>query len=119
MILLLRRDQLSYFQSYKDYFLAIYLAFLGFPVADLIIIVYPQPALSRLATQILVTSGGSIAIIWGYVATKLYTYPEPLSLKRFVAGPFRPIFLLYAIYLMPMVLVVLLVWTDPSVISTG
>src|SRR2546426_1972521 len=36
MIVFLGRDRISYFQSYKNYFQAIYLVFLGFPVADLL-----------------------------------------------------------------------------------
>jgi DcmR-like sensory protein len=119
MILFLSRDELSYFQSYKNYFISIYLVFLGFPGADLILMTYSQPTLLRLATQVLVTSGGAIAIIWGYVATKLYLYPEPMSYRRLISTPFRPIFLIYTAYLVPMVLALLLTWTVPSLISTG
>src|SRR5207245_2713399 len=36
MIVFLGRDRISYFQSYKNYFQAIYLVFLGFPVAYLL-----------------------------------------------------------------------------------
>ena len=119
MVLFLTRDKLSYFQSYKNYFIAIYLAFLGFPGANLVIMTVPQPALQRLATQILVTSGTSIATIWGYVATKLYMYPETLSLRRIISRPFRPIFLVYATYVVPMLAAGLLAWFDPYSISTG
>lgn len=114
MILFLVRNPLSYFQSYKNYFLAIYLVFLGFPVADLLLILSSDPGLMRLADQSLSTSGVSIAAIWGYVATKLYVYPETLSIKRFFSRPIRPIFAIYAVYLIPMVLAFVITWTDPS-----
>jgi hypothetical protein len=116
MILFLVRNPLSYFQSYKNYFLAIYLAFLGFPAADLIPIVSSQPDWMRLAIQITATSGSSIAGIWGYVATKLYVYPETLSLKRLFSRPVRPMFAIYALYLIPMALAIVFGWTDSSAI---
>lgn len=120
MITLLAKDKLSYFQSYKKYFTAIYLVFLGFPAADLVIMTIPEQPFLRIATQVFVTSGTSIAIIWGYVATKLYLYPrETLSLRRMVSRPFNPIFLVYAAYLIPMVLASILAWSQPSLISTG
>lgn len=116
MLFLLRRDRLSYFQSYKNYFLAIYFSFLGFPAADLVIIIIGYQPFLQIATQVFVTSGASIAILWGYVATKLYVYPEPLSIRRMISRPFRPIFLIYAIYLIPMLLTVMLAWSDPSLV---
>src|SRR5262252_3628602 len=91
MVLLLARDKLSYFQSYKNYFSAIYIFFLGFPIGALVkILFYNQPSVMVFGTQLLVTSGASIAMIWGYVATRLYMYPEPLNLRRLVSSPFRP-----------------------------
>lgn len=119
MILFLARDKLSYFQSYKNYFMAIYLVFLGFPIANLVIMTIPQPAFLQIATGVFVTSGTSIAVIWGYVATKLYMYPQTLSLRRMISKPIRPVFLVYVAYLVPMVLASLLAWLDPSQISTG
>lgn len=114
MILFLVRNPLSYFQSYKNYFVAIYMVFLGFPTADLIVIASSQPDLMRLAVQSLATSGVSIAAIWGYIATKLYVYPETLSLRRLLSRPIRPIFIVYALYLVPMALAIIIAWTDPS-----
>jgi DcmR-like sensory protein len=114
MILFLIRNPLSYFQSYKNYFLAIYLVFLGFPAADLMLIASSQPEILRLANQLISTSGVSIAVIWGYVATKLYVYPETLSLKRFFSRPIRPILGIYAIYLIPMIIATIVNWGDAS-----
>lgn len=116
MILFLIRNPLSYFQSYKNYFLAIYLVFLGFPAANLTLIASSDPGLMRLAVQSLATSGVSIAAIWGYIATKLYVYPETLSLKRLLSRPIRPIFVVYALYLIPMALAIVVAWTDSSAI---
>jgi hypothetical protein len=119
MIVLLSRNSLSYFQSYKNYFVAIYLIFLGFPVGDLILIASSSPTLQKLSLQGIVTSGSLIAVIWGYVATKLYVYPETLSPKRLISRPFRPIFLAYALYLLPMILALIDGWTDPLAISSN
>lgn len=119
MIVFLGRDRISYFQSYKNYFQAIYLVFLGFPVADLLHIAYSDPTLLRLATQILVTSGTAIATVWGYVATKLYLYPEPFSFRRLLSRPIRLVYPTYLAYLIPMVLAAAVAWADSSQISTG
>src|SRR3989441_13146732 len=119
MIRSLLRDSQSCFQCYKIYFVAISLAFLAFPVGDLTLIAAPEPIWMRLALQSILTSGASIAAIWGYVATKLYLYPQPLSLRRILSGPFRPVFLFFALYLVPMVLGIVVAWTVPSAIATG
>ena len=118
MIVFLVRDPLSYFQSYKNYFVAIYLAFLSFPASDLVYIFSSDLSSMRFATQAFATSGSLIAILWGFVSTRLYLYPEPFSLKRIVSGSFRPIFLMYALYLVPMVVGIIVTWTDPSAILT-
>src|SRR2546428_2286140 len=119
MIRSLVKDPLSYFQSYKNYFVAIYFAFLAFPVEDLVVIATSEPVWMRSALQSVITAGALIATIWGYVATKLYLYPQPLSLRRILSGPFRPVFLFFALYLVPMVLGIVVAWTVPSAIATG
>ncbi len=118
MIFSLVRDPLSYFQSYKNYFLAIYLAFLSFPASDLVFIFSSDLSWMRFATQAFATSGSLIAILWGFVSTRLYLYPEPFSLKRIFSASFRPIFFIYALYLVPMVLGIVVAWTDSSAILT-
>ncbi len=119
MIRSLVKDPLSYFQSYKNYFVAIYLAFLSFPASDLVFIFSSADlSLMRFATQAFVTSGALIAILWGFVSTRLYLYPEPFSLKRILSSPVRPIFLIYALYLVPMVVGIVAGWTVPSAILT-
>src|SRR5690348_1944897 len=118
MIIFLLRNSLSYFQSYRDYFVAIYLIFLAFPAGDLILLSSTSETLQRLSIQGIVTSGSLIAVIWGYVATKLYVYPETLTPKRLVSRPLRPIFLAYALYLLPMLLALVDGWADPNAISS-
>lgn len=117
MIVFLLRNSVSYFQSYRNYFVAIYLIFLAFPAGDLILIASSAEALQRLSILGFVTSGSLIATIWGYVATKLYVYPETLSPKRLISRPFRPIFLAYALYLLPMLIALTDGWIDPLAIS--
>ena len=78
-----------------------------------------MPEVQRLAIQGIITSGSLIAVIWGYVATKLYVYPETLSPKRLISRPFRPIFLAYGLYLLPMILAFIDGWADPLAISSN
>ncbi|TMI46195.1 hypothetical protein E6H22_07475 [Candidatus Bathyarchaeota archaeon] len=118
MIVFLSRNSLSYFQSYKDYFVAIYLIFLGFPAGDLLLMASSSSKLQTISIQIIVTSGSLIAIIWGYVATKLYVYPETFSPRRLISRPFRPIFLAYVLYLLPMILALIDGWVDPLAITS-
>src|SRR3989442_11978312 len=104
MIRSLVKAPLSYFQSYKNYFVAIYFAFLAFPVEDLVVIATSEPVWMRSALQSGITAGALIATIWGYVATKIYLYPQPLSLRRILSVPFRSLFLFFLVYLAPRVL---------------
>src|SRR5437773_11204043 len=109
MIRSLVKDPLSYFQSYKNYFVAIYLAFLSFPVSDLVFIFSSDLSWMRFATQAFITSGVLIVIFWGFVSTRLYLYPVPFSLKWILSSAFRPIFLIYVLYLVLMILVLVFV----------
>src|SRR5947199_574325 len=118
MIIFLSRNSLSYFQSYKDYFVAIYLIFLGFPAGDLLLMASSSSVLHRISIQGIVSSVCLLAIIWGYVATKLYVYPDPFSPKRLISRPFRPIFLAYALYLLPMIFALIDGWVDPLDINS-
>jgi hypothetical protein len=118
MIVFLSKNSLSYFQSYKDFFVAIYLIFLAWPAGDLFLLVSSSPPLQKLSIQGIITAGSLIAVVWGYVATKLYVYPETLSPKRLLLGPYRPIFLIYALYLIPMILALIDGWTDPHAFSS-
>jgi len=115
MIVLLAKDPLSYFQSYKNYFVAIYLIYLAFPVGGLVLILTSVSTFQRLGLLGISTSGSLIAIIWGYVATKLYVYPETLSPKRFFSRPFRPIFLAYGLYLIPMIMALVDDWYGDAI----
>ncbi len=119
MIVFLARNSLSYFHSYKNYFIAIYLIFLGWPIAGLLLIATTADNLQRLAIQAVITSGALIAILWGYVATKLYVYPETFSPRRLISRPFRPIFLAYMLYLLPMVLALVEGWGDQMAVLTN
>jgi hypothetical protein len=119
MIRSLVRHPVSYFRSYRNYFVTIYIAFLAFPGADLVLILSSQDTWMRLATLWYVTAGVTVATIWGYVVTKLYVYPEPFSLRRIFANPYKPIFLSYMIYLIPVILAIGVEWGDPSEIYTS
>jgi MEDS: MEthanogen/methylotroph, DcmR Sensory domain len=114
MIFILRRNSQSYFQSYKNYFIAIYLAFLAFPAGGLLFTSSLPIPFQKISIQAIITSGALIAIIWGYVATRLYVYPESLSPRRLFSRPFRPIFLVFALYLLPMILALADGWADPG-----
>jgi len=64
MILSLIRDPLSYFQSYKNYFVGHLPSVLSFPASDLVFIFSPDLSSMRVATQAFATSGSLIAILW-------------------------------------------------------
>ncbi len=57
-----------------------------------------------------------MAGIWGYVATKLYLYPEPFSLRGIVSKLDRPIVQAFLLYLVPMVFGLLVGWEYPPAI---
>ncbi len=117
MIRSLVRDPVSYFRSYRNYFVGIYGGFLLFPGSDLIPIFLSQNTFwMRLAMQIFITGGCLVAGIWGYVATKLYLYPEPFSLQGIVSKLRRPIFQAFLLYLVPMALGISIGWLYPPAI---
>ncbi len=116
-MLSLVRDPLSYFRSYRNYFIAIYGAFLAFPVAELITIFYQDPAMLHFSTQLFIIGGVVVATLWGHVATKLHLYPERFSLRSALANLRRPIYLAYVLYLVPMVLAIVISWGIPSSIN--
>src|SRR5207249_6380740 len=89
-----------------------------FPASDLVFIFSSDLSWMRFATQAFITSGVLIAVLWGFVSTRLYLYPEPFSLKRILSSPVRPIFLIYALYLVPMILGIVAGWTVHSAILT-
>ncbi len=70
----------------------------------------------RLAWQGYITAGCLVGAIWGYVTTKLYLYPEPFSLRRIISKPYRPIFPVFLLYLVPMILGILIGWGYPPAI---
>jgi hypothetical protein len=102
MIPILLRNPTSYFRTYRNYFVAIYAAFFAFPVRELTLLFYPDEILLHATTQLLVAAAIVIAVLWGHLATRLYLYPEPLSLRFLVSGPGRPIRYLFLLYLVPM-----------------
>ncbi len=113
MVLLIIREPLSYFRPYKSYFLTIYVSFNAFPIAQLVLIFYPEAYLIRLTTQAFATAAAIIATLWGLLVTKLYFYPEKFSLRSAFANARKPINLAYILYLVPMVFLVILTIADP------
>src|SRR5207247_8580427 len=71
-----------------------------------------------ISIEIIVTAESLILIIWRYIATKLYVYPETLSPRRLISRPFRPIFLAYVLYLLPMILALIDGLVDPLAITS-
>jgi hypothetical protein len=72
----------------------------------------------RLAVQSFVTAGCLVAGVWAYVATKLYLYPEPFSFRRIAKNIQRPEFLLFFLYLIPIIFGVAIAWLYTPAIST-
>lgn len=115
----LATNKTTYFRSYRDYFVTIYLTFLAFPAGDLSFIFFAEPPrgdIMRLAWQSMVAAGCTIATIWGYLAVKLSRYPEPLSLTRIAKNIHRPDFLLFLLYLVPMIFAVMVgLFYEPAI----
>ncbi len=104
MILLLAVNRTSYFRPYRNYFVYIYGAFLIFPIRELLMMFFQDPTVLRISTNAMV--GGAvtpIALVWGYLATKLYMYPKRFSLRSAFHKPFKSIQFMFLLYTLPMV----------------
>ncbi len=96
------RTPTSYFRLYRNYFVAIYAFFLAFPLRELVLFFSPDEILLRLFGQFIVVSAVSIAILWGYLATKLYMHPQRFSLRDLLTFPVSRIDFGFFLYLVPM-----------------
>ncbi len=117
MIISLLREPLSYFRPYRNYLVAIYGAFLAFPARELVLAAYPDQSWLEFSTELIMIAAATIATLWGYVATKLYLYPEPFSLSLSLTNLTRPIYLAFTVYLCPMLLLVIAGIAPGSIIA--
>lgn len=99
--------------------MAIYGAFIAFPLRELVLFYYPQEQLIRLTTQLFMGAAATITALWGQLVTKLYLYPEKFTLRSALVNPLRRIHLAYLLYLLPGLLVVALSWVQQSSIDTN
>jgi len=106
MILVLAMNRMSYFRPYRKYFVFIYGAFLVFPVRELLMMFRPDPLVLRLSTNAMVAGAATIALVWGYLATKLYKYPKRFSLRSSLHRPIRSIQFMFLLYILPMAITV-------------
>ncbi len=102
MILLLAVNRTSYFRPYRNYFVYIYGAFLIFPIRELLMMFLQEPTILRVSTNAMVGGAVTIALVWGYLATKLYMYPKRFSLRSAFHKPFRSIQFMFLLYTLPM-----------------
>lgn len=117
MIVSLFREPLSYFRAYRVYFVAIYGAFIAFPLRELVLAIYPEQTLLVTSTELIMIAASTIATLWGYVATKLFLYPEPFSVRLSFTNLTRPIYLAFNLYLLPL-LALIIVGPVPGSIDT-
>lgn len=117
MIVSLARDPLSYFRSYRNYFVIIYVAFLAYPLQALALISSTNPGVIRLATQMMIVAAASIATVWGFVVTRLYVFPDRFPISSVITNLKRPISLAYSLYLCLMGVTVSIGFGDPNSVS--
>jgi hypothetical protein len=101
MILLLAVNRTSYFRPYRIYFVFIYGAFLIFPVRELLMMFLSDPLILRISTNGMVAGAAGIALLWGYLSTRLYMYPKRFSLSSAFHGPFKSIQFMFLLYILP------------------
>lgn len=120
IILFLYRNSTSYFRPYRNYFVAIYIAFLAFPARELVLLQTPEQeqGIVLLSTQIMISSAILIAVLWGSLATRLYLHPERFSLRS-ILRPTRRIHYFFIVYLIPLVTTLTLPLAIPQVIDTS
>jgi len=118
MVLTIIREPQSYFRPYKAYFIAIYAFFNSFPISQIVLAYYPTDQfLIRVTTQIFSVSASIIATLWGLLVTKLYFHPQKFSIRSAFANPRKPMNLAYILYLVPMILLVIEIFSDPAAID--
>ena len=117
MILLLARNRTSYFRPYRDYFVAIYGAFLVFPVRELLMMFRPERVVFQVSTHAEIGAGVAIALIWGYLATKLYLYPVEFTLHSAFIKPSRPVHFIFILYTVPCISTLLASFVLPRAIE--
>ncbi len=116
MIVQLVRNQTSYFRPYRDYFVSIYGVFLVFPVRELFLMFLPGPFVFQVSTQAMMGGGSTIALLWGYLATKLYLYPGHFSLRSAFSKP-RSIHFFFILYTLPILTTLLASFILPGAIQ--
>jgi hypothetical protein len=120
MILSLVREPLPYFRSYRNRFVAIYLAFLGFPAQVLVMVLDSKDQVSLLfASQLIIIAAVIIATVWADTATRLYVYPDQFRVKQALLMPRRPMNSLYVLYLGLMILTLIIGLGNPSSIDVN
>src|SRR5712692_5827500 len=119
MVLVLAKNRTSYFRPYRDYFVSIYVVFLIFPVRELLMILLPEQFVLRISTQAMVGGAVVIAMLWGYLATRLYLYPAPFSIRSTFTKPSKPIHFMFILYTLPMVTTFLAIFLLPGAIESN
>jgi hypothetical protein len=120
MIFSLLREPLPYFRSYRNRFVAIYLAFLVFPTQVLVMILDAKDQVSLLlASQLLIIAAVIIATVWADTATRLYVYPDQFRAKQALLMLRRPMNSLYILYVGLMILTLIIGVGDPSSIDVN
>ncbi len=116
MILSLLRTPTSYFRPYRGYFVAIYGIFLAFPAREIVLFFLPEEQFLRFFTQLMVGAAVAIAVLWGHLVTRLYTYPQEFSFKKMLANAGQRVNLGFFLYLVPMAVTLVSSFLVPDVI---
>ena len=119
MIISILLNRVSYFKTFRTYFILIYAGFLTFLVREAILNFAPENVgLIQSSTELMITASLGIAVLWGHLTTRLYLYPERYNIREVLAFSRKPAHVLYQLYLCLMVVAAWATWAFAG-IDTG
>src|SRR5438309_10778750 len=100
MIISILLNRVSYFKTFRTYFILIYAGFLTFLVREAILNFAPDDVgLIQSSTELMITASLGIAGLWGHLSTSLYLYPERYNIREVLASSRYQAHGLYLLYL--------------------
>lgn len=77
----------------------------------------PGRLVLQVSTHAMIGGANAIALLWGYLATKLYLYPAKFSLRSAFTKPSRSIHFVFILYTVPMITTILASFILPGAIQ--
>src|SRR5436309_14782212 len=122
MIISILLNRVSYFKTFRTYFILIYAGFLTFLAREAILNFAPDDVgLIQSSTELMITASLGIAVLWGHLTTRLYLYPERYNIRELLVFSRMRAHGFYQLYLFLMVLAawvtLVLVGINPGVMA--